>query len=193
MSTTAVTPTNVVDVSYDVKTAAFVLYNAGTEEAPDWKTQVLTDEEAAGEVDKNGIFKYKGKEYPARMMLQSFKVPKANTWEGVDQLTPEKDEQLALYNQSYSVKAGNAIRKNLQAKTEDAELDKAKTFEEAAACFSWEFSESPWDLTEELKTPTNRRLSPEEKLFKQATENLVSPDQIAAFIAKLQAMQTAKQ
>jgi uncharacterized protein YuzE len=171
MSTQVTTPsTSALAVTYDLITQAQIAYNKGTEAEEAWEYKVVA-EDIAEKIEKEG--KFQG--FPAVVQYrQSFKVPKANTLDGLISLCGSDEEVTNCGNSGLSVKLGNKRRTKMLETDENGD-------------FVFVPQDEPVDQTADAAVPTNRRLSPDEKLQKQLGEVQLTPEQIQNLIATLQA------
>ncbi len=180
MSTTTTIPSSSgLAISYSLSTRARIAYNVVGEDGKDNWIRKEVPEEEAKKVETSAEFEVKGVKYPALVeVIQTFKVPSANTLEGIQQLVPDEEEIVNLFSGGLSVKLGNKIRSRLMATDDDGN-------------FTFEPTEQPFDMTADAAIKTNRRLTEDEKLQKSLQEVQLTPEKIQELMAVLQAKLSA--
>ena len=180
MSTATVAPAStVLPITTEVKTFYRVVYKDGVNEkdGTDILAYDILNEKVGEKVEKEGT--YESKEVVS-LEKQSFVEYFANTKAGADELIPDESEYVAMWNRGVSTKQDNKARQWLKQTDEDGNWANAIT-------------EAAYDMREDLKVPTNRRLSPAEKLMNEVSSITLTPEMFAQleaiFAARKQELQ----
>lgn len=137
------------------------------EQGNDINEYEVKTESAAQDFEKEG----KGK----ILATQSFSIPRANTFAGIQEVCPNEKEAAKLFSNGLTVKLQNKARALLQAKDEDGN-------------FTFEVTAEAHDLSQYAPVETaTRGMSALEKIKKMLVN--VPPDQQAQLIALLQQQQ----
>ena len=177
------TPVTTIPVTTEISTYGRVKYQSDVEinketgeQTPVWDNKFVNDR-AADKVLKEGKLDDQEAELEFK---QSFKMARANSWDGVKLLFTDKDgnfneeEAVAQVNNAISVKQANRARALIMA-TENGEY----TFVPQA---------EPVDLTEEVCRSTSRRRTAFEKLFDDVKEQRgnFTPEMVQQLMALMQ-------
>ena len=182
MSTVATIPSTSTQLSYatEIKTFYRVVFNTGEQ---DKEGNPVTDfdivNEKVGETtEKEGTFKgHEVVNVGKFQALQYF----ANGDNGQTELTPDESERTVLYNRGISTKQDNKFRQMLKSTVTNEDTGETE----------WEYTddESVYDMREDLKVPSNRRLTASEKFLDALTTGAVkvSSEDLQRAMALLQA------
>lgn len=166
MSTSAVDTGSALAVTTEVKTFYRVVYKNGqNEDGTDKVEYKIVNEKVGEEVAKTGIF---DKKEVISCESQSFTEYFANSDAGETELIPDEGERNAMFNRGVSTKQDNKARQLLSAVDENGD-------------WSFAVTATSYDMREDLKVPTNRRLSPFEKLTNELTTTALTPQMLEAF------------
>ena len=167
MSTTAIaTPTSALAITTDVLTLYRVVFKTGTvnDKGEDVLDFDIVNEKVGEEATKTNTFKDKE---VVNVVGYSATKYSANSLAGAMELIPDESEFVAMYNRGISTKQDNKFRQILKATEEDGSFSYNET--------------TQYDLREDLKVATNRRLSPAEKLQNELGSITLTPDMLAQF------------
>jgi hypothetical protein len=167
MSTNAITtPTSALAITTDVLTLYRVVFKTGTvnDKGEDVLDFDIVNEKVGEEATKTNTFKDKE---VVQVVAYSATKYSANSLAGAQELIPDESEFVAMYNRGISTKQDNKFRQILKATEEDGSF----TYNET----------TPYDLRDDLKVATNRRLSPAEKLQNELGSMQFTPDLMAQF------------